>query len=92
MGYMPKVSIDNLLRIDYKLTMPLVAQIDVPAAEKKRKEFKAFRFEIYHAIWWEILKGLEVAAKYGEGIICGDRVARTFFPGVYILSMDFEEQ
>jgi hypothetical protein len=67
-------------------------QFEAPEEEKKRQEYKNFTRIVYHSTWWEILKSLDTPEHYGAALKCGDNAVRVFFPAVYILSMDFEEQ
>ena len=66
--------------------------MEAPREEKKRQEYMNFSRTVYHRVWWEVLKSLEVAQQFGMAVECGDGVTRVVFPGLYILSMDYEEQ
>ena len=66
--------------------------MDIPEDEKGRPEFTKFLRKVYHEAMHIILEPLEAASHLGRAVRCGDGIARVVFPGIYIASMDFEEQ
>ena len=88
LGYIPKV---KYFKNSVALTHGLI-KIHTPSQERKNKEFIDFKREVYHAIFSAIFLELRATSNIGEAIICGDGVERVIYPGVYMLSSDFEEQ
>jgi len=47
---------------------------------------------VWHESFWDILRSIQIHAKTGFKVLCGDKVERWVFPFVVILSADYEEQ
>jgi hypothetical protein len=67
-------------------------QIDAPEEEKTRPDFINFRRRVYHQTMREIYRSIQSAGIDGLAVSCGDGINRVLYPGIYILSLDFEEQ
>ena len=48
--------------------------------------------EIWHRAMYEIVSSIESLTETGHHLHCGDKVDRTIFPHILILSADYEEQ
>lgn len=58
---------------------------------KEDTEFQRFRREVYHKVLAIIFESVCKRSHQGEGVKCGDGLARVLFPGLHILSLDGEE-
>lgn len=67
-------------------------QIYTPEEEKEEQAFIDHKRAVYHGVIKHLLETLVYASYIGETMTCGDGVVRTMYPGVCMLSMDYEEQ
>lgn len=88
-GNLPIVS---FLSHSVDMCLELFEQIDAPEEEKTRTEFKDFKRRVHHKAMKAILESMQIYSLDGIATKCGDGVTRVLYPGVYCMSMDFEEQ
>ena len=62
------------------------------AGETGKKGYVNFKRVVWHKAFYEIIESLELYAKTGYRLKCGDGVQRWLFPIILILSADYEEQ
>ena len=89
MGYIPAVRTSP--RDSGSLTL-FFFQFETPVQEKDSDEFIAYRRKVYHQAVEELFKSSENPSHIGVWIKCGDMIPRTLYPGVRIMSLDYEEQ
>ncbi|KAF8584403.1 hypothetical protein K439DRAFT_1646930 [Ramaria rubella] len=73
--------------------MPQVIDPSDPADRKASEKiaFGLFKREVYHKVLHVVFKSLKGPSQRGETVRCADEIARVFFPGVPIQSLDGEE-
>jgi hypothetical protein len=62
-----------------------------PEEEKDCSEFILYKRQVHHRALDLVLESIKIPSKIGSQMNCCDGVKRLLFPGVYILSLDFEE-
>lgn len=67
-------------------------QVHTPEKEKESTWYKTFKREVYHTVLSHLFESVWAISHVGEAITCADGVVRRVYPGVHMLSMDYEEQ
>jgi hypothetical protein len=60
--------------------------------EKNSDEFIAYRRKVYHQAIEKVFESSEIPSHVGRWTGCGDGVDRVLYPGIRIMSLDYEEQ
>lgn len=81
-----------LLFIHYWLVITGSIKPAEDAQESGTKHFIRLKRDIWHRAVYEIVKSIEMIAKTGYSMICGDGIERRVFPWISMLSADYEEQ
>ncbi|KAI0257967.1 hypothetical protein BC834DRAFT_837424, partial [Gloeopeniophorella convolvens] len=68
--------------------LPIVKSVP----EHRKAEYANFKCVVWHESFYILLEILAGHAEKGCWLQCGDEIARQFFPGILILSADYEEQ
>lgn len=86
-GFLPVVSRSffNVARYSHSM------QVEETAEHSGKTGWADYKATVYHESLKKFIETLEMAAKVGEGVRCGDNIERSLWPFV-LLSADYEEQ
>ena len=88
-GWLPIVRSKVYTRL---ILLKIWLKVKEDAGETGKKGYVNLKRVVWHESFWEILRSIQIYAKTGFKVICGDKVECWVFPFVVILSADYEEQ